>query len=202
VSTSRALCVVVAPLPRTPERGRERVTLQSEHARRAARLSARTVGAPAPRFDKNADDAPLPCDGWHWSVSHTTAHVAGCVGAAPLGVDIETHRDARAEVVERVLSLRELALLGDLTPTMFLRAWTAKEAVLKELGAGLGKLGECTIVALEGPDSMRVECSGEVRRVRQLVEADFVASVSSADDRDATWIAVATPIEASVESTP
>ncbi len=202
MSSTRALCVVVAPTPSSPERGRERVALQSEHARRAARLSAQAVGAPAPRFEKNAEDVPLARDGWHWSVSHTTAHVAGVVCDAGVGVDIETHRDARAEVVERVLSVRELALLGELTPTMFLRAWTAKEAVLKELGAGLAKLSECRVVALEGPDVLRIECDGALRRVQQLVDARFVASVSSADDRDATWISIATPIGQSVESAP
>lgn len=185
---------MIAPLPAEPARGRERVALQSEHARRAARLAAQIAGAPPPRFEKSADDVPLACDGWSWSVSHTAHHVAGGVCEVPLGVDIESQRDARAEVVERVLSAQELALLGELTPRMFLRAWTAKEAVLKELGAGLGKLSECHITAVEGADALRVQCAGELRLVRQLVAADFVASVSCADDREATWITVSTPI--------
>lgn len=202
MSDAPRVCVMVAPLPAEPPRGRERVTLQSEHARRAARLAAQLAGAPPPSFDKGPDDVPLPRDGWSWSVSHTTSHVAGGVCDVSLGVDIESQRDARAEVVERVLRLEELALLGELTPRMFLRAWTAKEAVLKELGAGLGRLSECRITALEGDDAMRVQCAGERRLVRQLIERDFVASVSCADDREATWIQARTPIAAVAEDAP
>lgn len=199
MNDARRLCVVVAPTPREPERGRERVLMQSEHARRAARLSAQALGAPPPRFEKDANDVPLPYGAWSWSVSHTLAHVAGCVADAPVGVDIETHRDARAEVVERVLDVRELALLGELTPRMFLRAWTAKEAVLKELGAGLGKLSQCRIEARESEEMLRVSCAGVERRVRQLVTDAYVVSFSCARDADVTWITVATPIDAAAE---
>lgn len=202
MNAARRVCVMIAPLPSAPQRGRERVALQSEHARRAARLAAQLAGAPPPRFEKNAQDVPLPLDGWCWSVSHTASHVAGGVCDVPVGIDIEAQRDARAEVVERVLCAEELALLGELSPRMFLRAWTAKEAVLKELGAGLGKLSECRIAAVEGLDALRVECAGERRLVRQLIEQEFVASVSCADDREATWITVRTPLEPSEASAP
>lgn len=199
MSTPSKLFVVTAPLPSDPRVGRPRVLLQSEHARRAARLSAQASLAPPLRFEKSSDDVPLPCQGWSWSVSHCAQFVAGVVCELGVGVDIEHMRDARAEVVERVLSADELALLGELTPQVFLRAWTAKEAVLKELGAGLGKLERCRIRSLEGPDALALECDGLRRTVHQLIEPAFVASVSCADGPQAVWLNVRTPISSAAE---
>jgi phosphopantetheinyl transferase len=98
-----------------------------------------------------------------------------------------------------VLSVGELALLGELTPQMFLRAWTAKEAVLKELGVGLGGLERCRIVALDGADVLRVVCDGVERTVRQLVEPQFVVSVSRADGAEPVWLTVHSPISSAAE---
>lgn len=199
MSTPSKLFVVTAPLPSEPKVGRARVLMQSEHARRAARLSAQAALAPPLRFEKNSDDVPLPYQGWSWSVSHCAQFVAGVVCELGVGVDIEHMRDARAEVVERVLSAEELALLGELTPQMFLRAWTAKEAVLKELGAGLGKLERCRITSLEGPDALALDCDGLRRTVHQLIEPEFVASVSCAEGPQAVWLTVRTPISSAAE---
>jgi len=199
MTNSAKLFVAVAPLPNEPARGRTRVLLQSEHARRAARLSAQAALAPPLRFEKDANDVPLPYQGWNWSVSHCERFVAGVVCEQRVGVDVESQRDARAEVVERVLSVGELALLGELTPQMFLRAWTAKEAVLKELGVGLGGLERCRIVALESADVLRVVCDGVERQVRQLVEPQFVVSVSRADGAEPVWLTVRSPISSAAE---
>lgn len=199
MSTPSKLFVVTAPLPSEPRVGRARVLLQSEHARRAARLSAQAALAPQMHFEKDANDVPQPYQGWNWSVSHCARFVAGVVCELRVGVDVEHLRDARAEVVERVLSAEELALLGELTSQVFLRAWTAKESVLKELGAGLGKLERCRIASIEGPDALGLECDGLRRTVRQLIEPEFVASVSCADGLQAVWLSVRTPISSAAE---
>lgn len=199
MSPAPKLFVVTAPLPSEPRVGRPRVLLQSEHARRAARLSAQAALAPPLRFEKDAADVPLPYQGWNWSVSHCAQFVAGVVSELRVGVDIEQQRDARAEVVERVLSADELALLGELTPQMFLRAWTAKEAVLKELGAGLGKLDQCRITSVDGPDALGVECEGVRRTVHQLIEPQFVVSVSCVDGPEPVWLTVRSPISSAAE---
>ena len=79
--------VVLAPLPLALPRGRERVELQRDHARRAVRESARASAATLSELTKSADDVPLPSNGWHWSLSHSPAHVAGVVSRDPIGVD-------------------------------------------------------------------------------------------------------------------
>lgn len=171
--------VVVAPLPELPPRGPERVAGMSRVARDAVRESARLAGAPIDELAKSADDVPLPSDGWHWSLSHTSRSVAGAVARRPVGVDVEELRAVAERLVARVLRPDEERVLGSRAPLNFLRAWTAKEARLKELGRGLaGGLDRCRIVAA-GERWIDVELDGSLRRVRQLVEPGRVASVST-----------------------
>ena len=188
------LIAVVAPLPASPEHGRERVRLQRDHSRRALAASADASGCTATGFAKDPDDVPLARDGWHWSVSHARGHVAACVHRAPVGIDVESLRAVRREVVERALSPRELARLELGGELGFLRAWTAKESLLKELGLGLAGLSRCEILACCAADELVLECDGQRRVVRQLLERDHVVSVSCADAAHVTWVACAAPL--------
>ena len=185
---------VVAPLPPLEGRGSQRVARASFHARLALAASAELSGCPVRDFRKDAEDVPQPTRGWHWSVSHSRAHVAGCVHRAPVGIDVEDRRHVRREVVERALAAQELALLGSGGADDFLRAWTAKEALLKELGLGLAGLSRCTIVEVAGEDALVVAFDALRRRVRQLVEPDHVVSASVGDGCDLAWVALAEPL--------
>jgi phosphopantetheinyl transferase (holo-ACP synthase) len=194
VSPARAVVhVVVAPLPPSPARGRERVELRSRVAREAVRESARLAGAELGALAKDADDVPLPSNGWRWSLSHAASSVAGAVARAAIGIDVEELREVRDEVVARVLSDDEAARLGSRGALAFLRAWTAKEARLKELGIGLaGGLDRCRIVGA-GEDELVVELDGELRRVRQLVERARVVSISVGGDAPVEFVVAREP---------
>jgi phosphopantetheinyl transferase len=81
-------------------------------------------------------------DGLWVSVSHSGRRTAVAVGGAgPLGIDLEERepREFRA-VADRWFSQRELQWLAAQPDQLdgFLRLWTAKEAVGKALGEGLG----------------------------------------------------------------
>ena len=79
-----------------------------------------------------------------FNVSHTRAHVAiAFARGQPLGVDIESmdRRIEALDIARRYFAASEAAALEALPASertaAFLRLWTAKEAVLKALGAGL-----------------------------------------------------------------
>ena len=190
---------VLAPLPEFPQRGAARVARQSLHARLAVRASAEAAGARLAALDKDVDGVPLPSAGWLWSPSHSRASVAGVVHRAAVGIDVEDAREVRAELRERVLSPAERALIDANDTTAFLRVWTAKEALLKELGLGLAGLARCNVIAVESADVLLVACDGTRRRVCQFVGAERVASLSSADEAHVAWIVLATPLAESAE---
>lgn len=179
--SGRAVCVVIAPLPIRFKKGREVVEEQRRHARRALFHAARLAGADIAVLAQDDRGAPLPSNGWYWSLSHCASMVAGCVHRAPVGVDVEDRRDVRAEVIERVLNPSELALFERRGEAGFLRAWTAKEALLKEIGLGIAGLARCVIVEVLGDDGLILDFDGQRRRVWQNVKRDCVVAISSAD---------------------
>lgn len=171
--------VVLAPLPLALPRGAERVELQRDHARRAVRASARAIGASLGELTKSADDVPLPSNGWFWSLSHSPAHVAGVVSPVAIGVDVEEAREPRPELVTRILERAELELFAARGEDGFLRAWTAKEALLKEFGLGLQALSRCRILKVDH-DSLDLRFDDLRRTVHQFRFGSTLAAVSSA----------------------
>lgn len=129
---------------------RERVRTQSRTARALLEIARHRAGAPGPEewaFDKAKNGAPLPFGAWNWSISHDAERVAAAVYPAPVGVDLERIARRRPALVERVLTGAERRLLPGPDDNAFIRAWTAKEALLKAAGVGLGDLSKCPIVA-------------------------------------------------------
>jgi phosphopantetheinyl transferase len=185
-SRTDKIIVVVAQLVLQSQRGAARVAQMRMQARRALGISALSSGAEIDVFAKDSNDVPLPNRGWFWSLSHCPTHVAAAVHHAPIGVDVESSRDVKRELVERVLTPSERGLLQRGGEPAFLRGWTAKEAVLKELGLGLGGLSRCTITACED-DGLVVECDAQRRRVRQLFGRERIVAVSSRDDAEVEW---------------
>lgn len=171
--------VVLAPLPLALPRGRERVELQRDHARRAVRESARAIAATLGELTKNADDVPLPSNGWFWSLSHSPAHVAGVVSPVAIGVDVEESREPRPELVDRFLEHSELELFAARGEDGFLRTWTAKEALLKEFGLGLQALSRCRILRVDA-DSLELRFDDLRRTVHQFRFGTTLAAVCSA----------------------
>lgn len=148
---------------------RERVRAQSQAARVLLEIARRRAGAPGPgewTFAKAENGAPLPLGAWNWSISHDAERVAAAVFPAPVGVDLERIAKRRPALVERVLTRAERGLLPGPDDNAFIRAWTAKEALLKAAGVGLGDLSKCPIVAVSGT-RMLLHYRGATHLVRQ-----------------------------------
>lgn len=188
----RTLSFVVLPAASNDLRGRAQVAAQSQLARTALERSARDAGATLAELAKDSEDAPLPSNGWHWSLSHTTRFAAGAVCRNPIGIDVEEIAPRKQEIVPRVTSRAELELLGGFQWDRFMRVWTAKEAVLKKAGCGLLELSRCTLVAVPDGDSMVLQHRGREHFVHQRTRARHVASLTHDGDPSLdlrwTWI--------------
>lgn len=86
----------------------------------------------------------------HFNLSHSGGLVLCGVGAAPLGVDVETLRPRRAGLARYALSEEEYAWFqqqgGD--RGVFYTLWTLKEARVKCVGSGLRQLARTIAVPL------------------------------------------------------
>ncbi len=172
-----AIRVVVRPV-REDLKGAERVALQRAVAREALALSAREAGAVLGPLAQDESGAPLPSNGWHWSVTHAGAFAAGVVCRAPVGLDVARIEPRDPGIVPRVTSRDELELLGGFDWAAFARVWSAKEAVLKKAGCGLGELSRCVLVAVPDDATMVLAHRDRHHVVRQIVFAEHLAAVS------------------------
>ena len=162
----------------TPLRGRERVLEQSSRAREALARAARAVDAQMGELTKDEEDAPLPSNGWHWSLTHAEHFAAATIARFRIGIDIEEVRPRSQALVPRVTSRVELELLGGFDWQRFFRVWTAKEAVLKRAGQGLLELSGCRLVAVADDCTLILHHRGRDHVVRQLLRANHIVSVS------------------------
>jgi hypothetical protein len=168
-------------------RGAARVQAQRAAAHAARIAAARAAGAPDGPFASAPDGRPLPTGGWHWSHTHGGTLGAAVLWTSPVGVDAEPVVERRAQLVERILTSDERALLPD-GPGGFIRAWTAKEAVLKATQLGLSGLGRCRVTAVLAPpgplgpntfhEALRVELDGRAWFVLQREHAGHVLAVT------------------------
>ncbi|MCB4427313.1 4'-phosphopantetheinyl transferase superfamily protein [Synechococcus sp. MU1643] len=131
--------MLVAHLPQPPTRAEQRAMSDSLTCRLFADAGqvvasddiGRTIyGKPQLR------DSPL-----HHSVSNTRSLSLGVVGPDPIGIDVEA-LDRPLRVASELLKRRMFASAADATACLqhwtLIQAWTAKEAVLKAAGLGLG----------------------------------------------------------------
>lgn len=162
-------------------RGSDRVARQSALARQALATAALAIGARLGTLEKDALDAPLPSNGWHWSLSHGSRFVAATLSRSPIGVDVEEIRPRRTHVVPRVTSRDELELLGGFAWPAFVRVWTAKEAVLKRAGVGLAELSRCRLVAVPDDRTLVLRHRDRDHVVRQFLSDLHVVSVACGD---------------------
>jgi len=174
---------------------RERAILLSRVARQALDLSAQKTGVTLGELCKGENDAPLPCNGHYWSVSHKPRYVAAVVTQDPVGIDIEEVTPRSESIFAYVASDEEWQLGGGKTWDVFFRYWTAKEAVLKAVGIGLGGLKKCRVVSTS-PVSDRgdivLSYEGVTFLVDQLCYDNHVASVLK-NSATVQWIIPETP---------
>jgi len=137
--------VLMSVPPPRQKQGPEALQAQRAAARVALARSARYSGVVLGSLEKHANGAPLPSNGVFWSISHTTTYVVAVTAPCAVGIDIEKIKPFSPPLQEEIAGKPEWALVPLVTDLLFYRYWTAKEAVLKEVGQGLAGLPDCTI---------------------------------------------------------
>ena len=177
--------VILVNSPSGPSvKGIARVEMQRRRALAALRCSEKESGAQLARIEKNAEDAPVASNGWHWSISHTRDYSAGVVSRTPIGIDIEPIRVKRLEVVTSVASDDERSMFDEFGPRELVRVWTAKEAVLKKAGVGLLELSSARVVSVPNDTCLVISHRGRRHLAHQWERSGHVAAISSDDEGD------------------
>jgi 4'-phosphopantetheinyl transferase len=90
--------------------GREKVVHLSARAREALAMSARETGIVLGALEKNDAGAPLPSNGYCWSLAHKSDYVAAVVADVPIGIDIEKIRAVTPGLYQKIASEEEWRL--------------------------------------------------------------------------------------------
>lgn len=159
--------------------GRARVNFLSQAARRALAISGRKSGRPIKDLKKDAKGAPIAENGIYWSLSHKSRYVAAVTAPCPVGIDIETYRTFDSALKCRIASQQEWRLGTFIEPNLlFLRFWTAKEAVLKAMGVGMAGLSKCRVTAIPDAQQLCLTYGTTPFRVIQKQFNDHLAAVT------------------------
>ncbi len=170
--------------------GREKVAYLSAHAREALALSAQESGIALGPLEKNDAGAPLPSNGYYWSLAHKSDYVTAVVADVPIGIDIEKAREVTPGLYRRIASEAEWRLGSESREHLFFRYWTAKEAVLKVAGTGIRELGYCRIARVVDERLVLLDFKGEPFQVRHFFHDRHVIAV----------VDVGCPIELKIKS--
>ena len=168
--------VLVAQLAQPPTRAEQRALSErltcrlfadAGHVVEADDIGRTIYGKPQLR------DSPL-----HHSISNTRALSIGVLGPDPIGIDVEA-LDRPLVVASELLKRRMFASAVEATACLqhwtLLQAWTAKEAVLKAAGLGLGGgLANVTIA----PDGAAAWLHGSRYSLRLWTQEGFSVAVA------------------------
>ena len=167
-------------------RGKEKVDYLSQIAREALKLSAEKSGVTLGKFPKDETGVPCPVNGNHWSLSHKPEYVAAVVSKEKVGIDIEEVKPRDELLFARVASDKEWGLKERSWATFF-RYWTAKEAILKVIGIGIGGLKTCRIISVPDENHIVLDYDGQFFLVKQLRYKNHIVSVLK-DDNQINWV--------------
>jgi len=167
--------------------GKKKVAYLRKTSREALRVSAYLSGITLKKLEKNSLGAPLPFNGIHWSVSHTSSFAAAVLGDYPIGIDVEKIKPRSEGVMEKIISPSESRLCREEKLHYFFRVWTAKEAVLKAEGIGLPGLSKCRVTDAEDKSTMFLDYDGKDYKVSQMFIDEHVISLVIDDNTDCTW---------------
>lgn len=171
---------IVMPVPIVDSiRSPRQVSQARACARLALRESARRCGAPVEGWLKNADNVPLPQDGFHWSVSHKRHFVAAVVSDKPVGIDVEHVQPRRSTLSGALARSVEWVTMGDRSWPSFFRLWTAKEAALKAVGTGISALMDCRLLEVLDQYNMRLLFQGREWLIEHFYHSDHLFAVTS-----------------------
>jgi 4'-phosphopantetheinyl transferase len=129
----------------------------------------------------------VPSSGIFWSLSHKPEYVAGVISDHPVGIDIEQIRPVQPSLVNRIINSDEQQVTGPVSDAMFFRCWTAKEAVLKAVGAGLKGLSQCRIHHIIDKTTLVVSCHQKHWLIEHVYYDNYIASVVRSE-KDVQWI--------------
>ncbi len=137
---------VIIPIPPTKQpRSPKQVSMQRAYARMALRECARRCDAPLDGWLKDDRDVPMPNEGFFWSISHKQRYAVAVIAEEPVGIDVELIAPRSRELHDALASGDEWERIGDRSWRSFFRMWTAKEAVLKANGLGIGAFDRCRL---------------------------------------------------------
>lgn len=167
--------------------GRAKVTTLSRLAREALSISCQKGEWPITDLKKDEKGAPLSERGHYWSLSHKSQFVAGVAAPYPIGVDIEKLRSCSKTLKRRIANQEEWQLGSEIEPDLlFFRFWTAKEAVLKAVGVGMGGLFHCRITKIYDEHRLCLTYKNTTFRVAQIQFRGHLAAVIT-DNRPICW---------------
>lgn len=132
-------------------------------------------------IEHDAEGAPLarPRDGGpapHLSLAHKPGIAVAVAGDQPVGIDVEPIAARDAAFLRTAFAADELAELPDATAQT--AAWTAKEAVAKQLGRGLTDPKQFR-ARPSGPGTMLVDTPSCQRAVRWCGDGQYLVAVAS-----------------------
>jgi len=166
--------------------GKEKIDHLSRVAREALKVSAEKSGVRLGELLKNEKGVPSPVAGIYWSLSHKPKYVAAVVSKDKVGIDIEEIKPRPESLFPRVACDKEWELKERSWDTLF-RYWTAKEAILKVIGIGIGGLKTCRITSVPDENHITLDYKGQPFMVEQLRHKNHIVSVLK-DDNQIEWI--------------
>ena len=162
--------------------GREKVADLSRIAREALKLSAEKSQVKLGELLKDEKGVPCPVAGVYWSLSHKPKYVAAVVSKNRVGIDIEEIKARDELLFAHVASDKEWELKERSWDTFF-RYWTAKEAILKVIGIGIGGLKTCRIISVPDENHIALDYKGQLFIVEQLRYKNQIVSVLKNGDQ-------------------
>ena len=166
--------------------GKEKVDHLGQIAREALKVSAERSRVRLGELLKDANGVPCPSAGIYWSLSHKPKYVAAVVSKDKVGIDIEEMKPRAEALFARVATDEEWTLKNKSWDTLF-RYWTAKEAILKIIGIGIGGLMACRITSVPDENHITLDYKGQFFLVEQLRHQNHIVSVLK-DDNQIEWI--------------
>ena len=176
--------------------GGERQRALSRYARMPLAVSAQKAGFVLP-VDPGKDErgAPRPAGGLWWSVTHKPGFVGGLVSRGRIGIDVEEIVSVSDGLFKKIVSPAEERLFdGDRWLTFF-RCWTAKEAVLKATGRGLGGLAACRVAAVADARRLALVFADTPWMVEHFYFAGHLAAVAATAKMAMQWTLLEAPAE-------
>jgi 4'-phosphopantetheinyl transferase len=162
--------------------GREKVWFLSNFARQALRVSAHKRGITLGELSKNENGAPIPINGFFWSITHKADYVGGVAAPYRIGLDIEKIRPFSTKLLEKTGSDEEWGLAVSDPQILFFRYWTSKEAVLKAAGRGIGDLTKCRVSKVMDENHLIITHENQSWLLEHFFFEDHIASVVCLND--------------------